>query len=176
MKKKTCIRIGSLTMSAMMLFTACSNVNSIDKNEVSFSYSDSDLDNFVTFGKIKDFDWYVIETFDGKKTEIKITKRTTISKKTSNVLEYYYTDVLKEDYKVYAVLYNKENKTYWVETGPDIISAVPLTSYLSKYDLVKASYSKDEIENIYEKIIDDYENQKELDGKEKVYIKTNSFY
>ena len=176
MNKKTCIRIGSLTMSAMMLFTACSNTNVMDKNEVSFSYSDSDLNNFVTFDKIKNFDWYVIETSDGEKTEIKITKKTTVSKKTSNVLEYYYTDVLKEDYKVYAVLYNKEDKTYWVETGPDIISAVPLTSYLEKYDLIKASYSKDELENIYQKITDDYEKQKELDGKEKVYIKTNSFY
>ena len=64
MKKKTCIRIGSLTMSAMMLFTACSNTNVMDKNEVSFSYSDSDLNNFVTFDKMNDFNWYVIETLD----------------------------------------------------------------------------------------------------------------
>ena len=111
MKKKTYIRIGSLTMSAMMLFTACSNTNVMDKNEVSFSYSDSDLNNFVTFDKMNDFNWYVIETLDGEKTEIKITKRTILSKKSSDVTEYYYTDVLKEDYKVYAVLYNREDKT-----------------------------------------------------------------
>lgn len=55
MKKKTCIKIGSLTMSDMMLFTACSNTNVMDKNEVSFSYSDSDLNNFVTFNKMNNF-------------------------------------------------------------------------------------------------------------------------
>lgn len=176
MKKKTCIRIGSLTMSAMMLFTACSNTNVMDKNEVSFSYSDSDLNNFVTFDKMNDFNWYVIETLDGEKTEIKITKRTILSKKSSDVTEYYYTDVLKEDYKVYAVLYKKEDKTYWVETGPDIISAVPLTSYLEKYDLIKASYSKEEIKDIYIKIKNDYEKEKELDNSGKVYIKNNSIY
>ena len=165
MKKKTCIRIGSLTMSAMMLFTACSNTNVMDKNEVSFSYSDSDLNNFAKF-----------DTLDGEKTEIKITKRTILSKKSSDVTEYYYTDVLKEDYKVYAVLYNKEDKTYWVETGPDIISAVPLTSYLEKYDLIKASYSKEEIKDIYIKIKNDYEKEKELDNSGKVYIKNNSIY
>lgn len=176
MKKKTCIRIESLTMSAMMLFTACSNTNVMDKNEVSFSYSDSDLNNFVTFDKMNDFNWYVIETLDGEKTEIKITKRTILSKKSSDVTEYYYTDVLKEDYKVYAVLYNKEDKTYWVETGPDIISAVPLTSYLEKYDLIKASYSKEEIKDIYIKIKNDYEKEKELDNSGKVYIKNNSIY
>ena len=176
MKKKTCIRIGSLTMSAMMLFTACSNTNVMDKNEVSFSYSDSDLNNFVTFDKMNDFNWYVIETLDGEKTEIKITKRTILSKKSSDVTEYYYTDVLKEDYKVYAVLYNKEDKTYWVENGPDIISAVPLTSYLEKYDLIKASYSKEEIKDIYIKIKNDYEKEKELDNSGKVYVKNNSIY
>ena len=176
MKKKTYIRIGSLTMSAMMLFTACSNTNVMDKNEVSFSYSDSDLNNFVTFDKMNDFNWYVIETFDGEKTEIKITKRTILSKKSSDVTEYYYTDVLKEDYKVYAVLYNKEDKTYCVETGPDIISAVPLTSYLEKYDLIKASYSKEEIKDIYMKIKNDYKKEKELDNNGKVYIKNNSIY
>lgn len=176
MKKKKCIRIGSLTMSAMMLFTACSNTNVMDKNEVSFSYSDSDLNNFVTFDKMNDFNWYVIETLDGEKTEIKITKRTILSKKSSDVTEYYYTDVLKEDYKVYAVLYNKKDKTYWVETGPDIISAVPLTSYLEKYNLIKASYSKEEIKDIYIKIKNDYEKEKELDNSGKVYIKNNSFY
>ena len=176
MKEKTYIRIGSLTMSAMMLFTACSNTNVMDKNEVSFSYSDSDLNNFVTFDKMNDFNWYVIETLDGEKTEIKITKRTILSKKSSDVTEYYYTDVLKEDYKVYTVLYNKEDKTYWVETGPDIISAVPLTSYLEKYDLIKASYSKEEIKDIYIRIKNDYEKEKELDNSGKVYIKNNSFY
>ena len=176
MKKKTYIRIGSLTMSAMMLFTACSNTNVMDKNEVSFSYSDSDLNNFVTFDKMNDFNWYVIETLDGEKTEIKITKRTILSKKSSDVTEYYYTDVLKEDYKVYTVLYNREDKTYWVETGPDIISAVPLTSYLEKYDLIKASYSKEEIKDIYIKIKNDYEKEKELDNSGKVYIKNNSIY
>lgn len=176
MKKKTYIRIGSLTMSAMMLFTACSNTNVMDKNEVSFSYSDSDLNNFVTFDKMNDFDWYVIETLDGEKTKIKITKRTILSKKSSDVTEYYYTDVLKEDYKAYVVLYNKEDKTYWVETGPDIISAVPLTSYLEKYDLIKASYSKEEIKDIYIKIKNDYEKEKELDNNGKVYIKNNSIY
>ena len=176
MKKKTYIRIGSLTMSAMMLFTACSNTNVMDKNEVSFSYSDSDLNNFVTFDKMNDFNWYVIETLDGEKTEIKITKRTILSKKSSDVTEYYYTDVLKEDYKAYAVLYNKEDKIYWVETGPDIISAVPLTSYLEKYDLIKASYSKEEIKDIYIKIKNDYEKEKELDNSGKVYIKNNSIY
>ena len=176
MKKKTYIRIGSLTMSAMMLFTACSNTNVMDKNEVSFSYSDSDLNNFVTFDKMNDFNWYVIETLDGEKTEIKITKRTILSKKSSDVTEYYYTDVLKEDYKVYAVLYNREDKTYWVEAGPDIISAVPLTSYLEKYDLIKASYSKEEIKDIYIKIKNDYEKEKELDNSGKVYIKNNSIY
>ena len=176
MKKKTYIRIGSLTMNAMMLFTACSNTNVMDKNEVSFSYSDSDLNNFVTFDKMNDFNWYVIETLDGEKTEIKITKRTILSKKSSDVTEYYYTDVLKEDYTVYAVLYNREDKTYWVETGPDIISAVPLTSYLDKYDLIKASYSKEEIKDIYIKIKNDYEKEKELDNSGKVYIKNNSIY
>ena len=104
---------------------------------------------------------------DGEKTEIKITKRTILSKKSSDVTEYYYTDVLKEDYKVYAVLYNREDKTYWVETGPDIISAVPLTSYLEKYDLIKASYSKEEIKDIYIKIKNDYEKEKELDERQK---------
>ena len=78
--------------------------------------------------------------------------------------------------KVYAVLYNREDKTYWVETGPDIISAVPLTSYLSEYDLIKASYSKEEIKDIYIKIKNDYEKEKELDNSGKVYIKNNSIY
>ena len=41
-------------------------------NEVSFSYSDSDLNNFVTFDKMNDFNWYVIETLDELTARIEI--------------------------------------------------------------------------------------------------------
>ena len=45
-----------------------------------------------------------------------------------------------------------------------------------KYDLIKASYSKEEIKDIYIKIKNDYEKEKELDNSGKVYIKNNSIY
>ena len=93
-----------------------------------------------------------------------------------NIYEYYYTDVIKQDYKVYSVLYDYENKEFWVETGPDIISAVPLTDYLNEYNLRKASYSKEEIKQILSMINDDYQKKKELEGKGKVLIKDNSMY
>lgn len=160
MKKKKIIALGSIALSTIMIFNGCSSDANV-KNEETFIYTDEDLNNFVTYEDLEIFKWYAIETFDGEKSEIKITKKTTSERKNSYANEYYYTDVLKEDYKVYRVIYNHEDEIFWAVTGPEIKRAVPLTYYLDKYGLKKASYSKEEIQNILEMI------KKELTKKEK---------
>ncbi|MGN1268960.1 MAG: hypothetical protein ACI4U0_05650 [Candidatus Aphodocola sp.] len=175
MRRKKAIMVGSIVLSTIMLLNGCkADVSTND--DVTFTYTDQDLNNFVTDENLDLYDWYVIETFDGDNTELKITKKSTMSKITKNIYEYYYTDVIKQDYKVYSVLYDYEEKEFWVETGPDIISAVPLTDYLNEYNLRKASYSKEEIKQILSMINDDYQKKKELEGKGKVLIKDNSMY
>ena len=175
MRRKKAIMVGSIVLSTIMLLNGCkANVSTNDG--VTFTYTDQDLNNFVTDENLDLYDWYVIETSDGYNTELKITKKNTMSKITKNIYEYYYTDVIKQDYKVYSVLYDYEEKEFWVETGPDIISAVPLTDYLNEYNLRKASYSKEEIKQILSMINDDYQKKKELEGKGKVLIKDNSMY
>ena len=175
MRRKKAIMVGSIVLSTIMLLNGCkANVSTNDG--VTFTYTDQDLNNFVTDENLDLYDWYVIETSDGYNTELKITKKSTMSKIAKNIYEYYYTDVIKQDYKVYSVLYDYEEKEFWVETGPDIISAVPLTDYLNEYNLRKASYSKEEIKQILSMINDDYQKKKELEGKGKVLIKDNSMY
>ena len=174
MRRKKAIMVGSIVLSTIMLLNGCKA--NVSTNDVTFTYTDQDLNNFVTDENLDLYDWYVIETFDGDNTELKITKKSTMSKITKNIYEYYYTDVIKQDYKVYSVLYDYEEKEFWVETGPDIISAVPLTDYLNEYNLRKASYSKEEIKQILSMINDDYQKKKELEGKGKVLIKDNSMY
>lgn len=175
MRRKKAIMVGSIVLSTIMLLNGC-KVNVSTNDDVTFTYTDQDLNNFVTDENLDLYDWYVIETFDGYNTELKITKKSTMSKIAKNIYEYYYTDVIKQDYKVYSVLYDYEEKEFWVETGPDIISAVPLTDYLNEYNLRKASYSKEEIKQILSMINDDYQKKKELEGKGKVLIKDNSMY
>lgn len=178
MKKKKIVMISSMVLSLIMLFNGCTlnDNNNTTSNDITFKYSDEDLNNFVTDEELNIYHWYVIETFDGNDYDIKITRKTTSGKMDKKVNEYYYTDALKEDYKVYAVLYNHEEKLFWVESGPDIISAVPLTDYLDKFGLRKASYSKDEFEKTLEMIKEEYKNKKELTGKKKVLVKDNSMY
>ena len=74
------------------------------------------------------------------------------------------------------MLYDKDNETYWVETGPNIMSATPLVTYLDKYNMRKASYSKDDINTVYEKIKEEYSEKKELDKKGKVLLKDRPMY
>ena len=176
MRRKKAIMVGSIVLSTIMLLNGCKANVSTNDDDVTFTYTDQDLNNFVTDENLDLYDWYVIETFDGYNTELKITKKSTMSKIAKNIYEYYYTDVIKQDYKVYSVLYDYEEKEFWVETGPDIISAVPLTDYLNEYNLRKASYSKEEIKQILSMINDDYQKKKELKGKGKVLIKDNSMY
>ena len=53
---------------------------------------------------IKDNNWTLIKSENLKgNSHDKITK---------NIYEYYYTDVIKQDYKVYSVLYDYENKEF----------------------------------------------------------------
>ncbi|MCI5733525.1 MAG: hypothetical protein MR296_05830 [Tenericutes bacterium] len=175
MKRKSLLKASSLALSAIIVLSGCSAGSNSGEN-VTFSYTDEDLNNFVTDKKINNFNWYVIETFEDGENKLKITKETTITKMGNGVTRYYYTDVLKEDYIVYSVLYDKDAKTYWVETGPDIISATPLVTYLDKYNMRKASYSKDDINTVYEKIKKDYNEKKELDKKGKVLLKDKPMY
>lgn len=176
MKKRKRIAIGSMVFGTLLLLNGCSASYNNEVDKTTFVYTDEDLNNFVKDEDLETYCWYVIETFDGHNYDIKITRKTTIGKMNKTVNEYYYTDVLKEDYMVYAVLYDHDENSFWVETGPDIISAVPLTDYLDRYGLRKASYSKDDLEKTLDMIKKEYTNKKELSGKEKVLIKDNSMY
>ena len=64
---------------------------------------------------------------------------------------------------------------YYREDIGDAVIVIS-TDNLKKYDLIKASYSKEEIKDIYIKIKNDYEKEKELDNSGKVYVKNNSIY
>lgn len=160
MKKKNMVALGSIALSTIMLFNGCMVSTDVNAKET-FSYSDEDLNNFVTYKDLSTYNWYVLETFDGEKVEIKITRKTTKEKINRISDEYYYTDALKDDYKVYRVIYNHNDEEFWAVTGPSIKSAIPLTYYLDKYGLEKASYSKEEMQNILDMI------KKELTEKEK---------
>lgn len=175
MKKKKLIAVGSFALSTILLLNGCNN-NTISNETTSFVYTDDDINNYITDDKLSINHWYVIETFDGENKELKLTKKSSFDKINNDLYQYYYTDVIKEDYKVYAVIYNHLEKKFWVETGPEIISAVPFTDYLDKYNLRKPSYSKEEIINIFDMIKEEYYNKKELEGKGKVLIKDNYFY
>ncbi len=179
-KKKTLIKLCSLTCIIAIITGAANTIHKIKDNSIKTTYSDSDKtkeeyenefeliedgNEIIKLDNIVGYKWYILKVkYDDENTDIIMTRKTTIEKYNDGSIDYYFTDVFKGDYKVYRVNYNYYNETYTIINGPEILEAVPIEELLDEQDIKKDSFSKQELYNL----LQDFKEKnikKKLSGK-----------
>ncbi|MGN0973127.1 MAG: hypothetical protein ACI4OT_00130 [Bacilli bacterium] len=175
LNKKTINRFLEVSISTGLILTTlsgCSDKTPIIIEPESISSTINYEETFVTFKNIDLYKWAVIKYTDG---ETKMTKYTTFDKYTLDVKNYYYVDVFGKGQVLGQVTYDRAEDAYWIAAGKDIESAVLLSDYIDEHEeLYKNNYTKEDIENLYKIISNEYE--KEISNKDKILIKENSLY
>lgn len=175
LNKKTIKRLLEVSISTGLILTTlsgCSDKAPVIIEPESISSTINYEDTFVTFKSIDLYKWAVIKYTDG---ETKMTRYTTYDKYTMDVKNYYYVDVFGHGQVLGQVTYDRNEDAYWIANGKDIESAVLLSDYIEEHkELYKDSYTKEDIENLYKRISNEYE--KEISNKDKILIKENSLY